>query len=778
MDSDTLIDAGTPDGYRFSTNFLVSVITSGVFLISAVAFFLLAWPQYTSEQYIDYKLKLLKPEDTKWLLLMFLIPLVVQLLCFCVFFFFGARKKKSLLLFYGVCLTVMFFSSAGYCFLFKIYTDVNNYERGLNYSEWYSIFALCLVCVLLLAVGLITYAIIWSPAAENPHEDWRLEERDIEWPAFLACLRDSTSYNVTNGQPVNGFLRKVYESLGTASRREIAAAQENGGTINEETQAALCRDLNAVLKRRDLYLAVDVRQIDRDGREAREAFVLLRRTQETLSEEEMRRLNRLLFKSFCGPAIRKAVPPPGWFGRHLMSFRRKWESLLSRLKEGIVELHFWVLVFFFTVFLSINYLLGFAFAFHDKATEKKDGYPAMVLTKARPSTTGVPSLLGDGAGRQGGVPPDRGEANPTTKVNYAFYFDSKSAVPRFRDEDFVEGNFAVTTKEGLDRRSKSWREIKNYRHLAEAAAAIDALTKSGEWLRVELIGSADGDQLKEDTTYTSNYALSEARAQNVKYMLMKKLAEHGNQQRNVEWLSLPLSNENTPRRLLSREEAKQSEELSKATKASTSRGRRLTPRELEAAEVDGEYNARVNRVWNSEPAFESHEGRDLESKVAAVYNAVRDKGLAAEHRRELYDKVKDLADILRSIKKDKNDKAADGERLKRLQELQKVKGDELTSALEALKYLDEDDAKRVAIVSLTPVQSNHQYLPLSLMDYMYFTTYTVTTTGYGDITPTTTYTKFLCSFANIIEVFFLVVFFNALLSVKGDSKPAQLSGVA
>ncbi|HYV10100.1 MAG TPA: ion channel [Pyrinomonadaceae bacterium] len=64
------------------------------------------------------------------------------------------------------------------------------------------------------------------------------------------------------------------------------------------------------------------------------------------------------------------------------------------------------------------------------------------------------------------------------------------------------------------------------------------------------------------------------------------------------------------------------------------------------------------------------------------------------------------------------------------------------------------------------VRSNH-LKPLRLMDYVYFANYTITTTGYGDIVPNTTYAKFICSFANICEVLFLVVFFNALLSLAG-----------
>jgi len=62
---------------------------------------------------------------------------------------------------------------------------------------------------------------------------------------------------------------------------------------------------------------------------------------------------------------------------------------------------------------------------------------------------------------------------------------------------------------------------------------------------------------------------------------------------------------------------------------------------------------------------------------------------------------------------------------------------------------------------------------LNLMDYVYFANYTITTTGYGDIIPTTSYAKFICSFTNICEVFFLVVFFNVLLSLRRSEKDRQ-----
>lgn len=53
---------------------------------------------------------------------------------------------------------------------------------------------------------------------------------------------------------------------------------------------------------------------------------------------------------------------------------------------------------------------------------------------------------------------------------------------------------------------------------------------------------------------------------------------------------------------------------------------------------------------------------------------------------------------------------------------------------------------------------------MTLLDYMYFMIYTITTTGYGDIKPVDGYIKFVVSLANIYEVFFTVIFFSAVLS--------------
>jgi voltage-gated potassium channel Kch len=93
------------------------------------------------------------------------------------------------------------------------------------------------------------------------------------------------------------------------------------------------------------------------------------------------------------------------------------------------------------------------------------------------------------------------------------------------------------------------------------------------------------------------------------------------------------------------------------------------------------------------------------------------------------------------------------------------------------------EESRVVLASVNPVPShiaslemkqiNQEMDPraLGLMDYMYFSVYTITTTGYGDIVPTTAYAKFVTSLANFCEVLFLVVFFNALISLKNPLIP-------
>jgi hypothetical protein len=55
-----------------------------------------------------------------------------------------------------------------------------------------------------------------------------------------------------------------------------------------------------------------------------------------------------------------------------------------------------------------------------------------------------------------------------------------------------------------------------------------------------------------------------------------------------------------------------------------------------------------------------------------------------------------------------------------------------------------------------------------LLDYIYFTFYTITTTGFGDIIPVSPFTKFVATIADLFEVVFIVIFFNVLVSFLRD----------
>jgi hypothetical protein len=86
----------------------------------------------------------------------------------------------------------------------------------------------------------------------------------------------------------------------------------------------------------------------------------------------------------------------------------------------------------------------------------------------------------------------------------------------------------------------------------------------------------------------------------------------------------------------------------------------------------------------------------------------------------------------------------------------------------SLENAYNDNAPSTVVVSIKYIpeyscQFNKKYwerepYELSLLDYLYFTIYTITTTGYGDIFPVTGYAKFIASLANLFELFFMLKF--------------------
>jgi hypothetical protein len=260
----------------------------------------------------------------------------------------------------------------------------------------------------------------------------------------------------------------------------------------------------------------------------------------------------------------------------------------------------------------------------------------------------------------------------------------------------------------------------------------------------------------------------------VKFLLLNKLWEKSSAQHRIEWVCLPLSSEvlaNPPSNEKKLSVKGQRDQLSDFIKSDLIDAQN----KHDLAVAFDQINSLAERV-SLPPEEESGlldkvdrlrtsllEGQSSSQKLLAAQKLVGNKQLPPDQTDFLLGKL------------DKTRQELDNK-------LNQSKA-ELQEAIDFVDHVEKNAGRRVVIATIVPIQSSgqslslnnndRQFIPLSLLDYMYFTIYTVTTTGYGDIVPITTYAKFLCSIANILEVFFLVVFFNALLSVRGSVKPVH-----
>jgi hypothetical protein len=341
------------------------------------------------------------------------------------------------------------------------------------------------------------------------------------------------------------------------------------------------------------------------------------------------------------------------------------------------------------LFFGIAYLFAFTLAFHDKyaATEKdKADRPALSMANLK--------SIDD--------PPDIKPQEESKKVDrFSFYFNSG------------EARFRTTKLETCDEQSpptRQWetvsRELKrngqfNNCNLRAIVKRIKTETGEGKQVRVTLVGHGDsepvgrrGNQNSQSSRllrYLSNYELSEARGQNVKYEILKMVPDTDKWQ-NIEWVILPASNEDL-----------------QDIKDGLIHQNLFNEDELMPVFTNNEI---VNKTISPDQLISK-----FGSKVFAKLDAKMKPEELAEEQRVVLASIKPIPDHIATLE---------------------------------MKQINQDGKSK----------------PLGLMDYMYFSIYTITTTGYGDIVPTTAYAKFLTSLANFCEVVFLVVFFNALISLK------------
>jgi hypothetical protein len=397
----------------------------------------------------------------------------------------------------------------------------------------------------------------------------------------------------------------------------------------------------------------------------------------------------------------------------------------AALRAGIKEEPLWAIALFFILFLGVAYLFGFALAFHDRSVlvRTNNTKPAlhMVNLKSADDTDSVVlDRLGGSTARDrndsqqvaSSTPvPTETEATSTEQEEFSFYFEEVKA-------SVIASRAQCTT--GNPKRIDSYiprQMVFNTCSLQAIVATLQQALQKGERVRVSLVGHSDNEPIKvsvqASSRYLSNYELSEARAQSVQYEIMQSLRDRKlSNLENIDWVVFaagdePLSQLN---RGAIREEMFTAQEL---------RDMGLTP--------NAERKIFVNQI---------------EKYLTAT--AIDHKLLPQEKRVVIatVERISENPVILRP------------EQVRNLTSGQ-------SETLDKLRVLEAAQNEHIA---------QSQAKPLKLMDYMYFSIYTITTTGYGDIVPTTSYAKFVTSLANICEVLFLVVFFNALISIKADKE--------
>jgi hypothetical protein len=341
----------------------------------------------------------------------------------------------------------------------------------------------------------------------------------------------------------------------------------------------------------------------------------------------------------------------------------RWEYM-EQLKTGLELFPFWRFAHFFAIFMSIAFLFGFAFAFHDLSFRK----PPQKDSSSSESSTGqngldslqkmaiyVENLNSDEESDEKNV---RNAAQVENATPSCFYFESGRA--EFTAEDRtkdLKSNSSLNDKDNKNKRIAQSREDRNFQETSKLIAQIQQ-NKTYGIVRITLIGRADDKQ--SNGVYSSNYDLSEARINMIRNKITEQLYSSNNKTwQSIDWITVPYSNE-APRN---------AEGKCKTLEMDTDSGRRVVEAYLYIISPDDEM--------------------------------VQTKKLRKKQTDEFNNKYKKMPDLI---------------------------------------------------------------------DYMYFSIYTISTTGYGDIKPATTYSKFLVSLENFFEIFFLVGFMNSLISLRREMK--------
>jgi hypothetical protein len=434
----------------------------------------------------------------------------------------------------------------------------------------------------------------------------------------------------------------------------------------------------------------------------------------------------------------------GW--THKLKRRLEYCILLKDMKDSVVRVPYWALLFFFTLYLGITYLFGFAFAFHAMAVKESfethnvkvsERIPALYLTKLAPDAKEA-------------QPPTNKEGGGTVIVDgdtreFKFYFENLTAYSKYKSEAFDKKAY-----DNESRRNKEWRESKNAEHILNLVQEIITATEQGKKIRLELRGQANEIPVKQGIVYPSNYELSEARAHNIQSEVLRRISKD-NILRSIEWYCLPLSSE-LP---LDPENEENNAITIEYFKSQILGSSKITP--AEKTRLMGKLKEIESKVLKQENQGTRRGNLPaIPQKPKPTQHVIPDKTATPSHVRYL---VKRLQQVM--VLAERDDLTPEKKRIKLDQRCEEFDED-----LQAIDYIEDDAKERIVTVTVNLLQTTPEYTYLSLMDYIYFATIGIG----GEIMPTTKYAKFLCSLSGILQIFFLVVFFNALLTLKEDRK--------
>jgi hypothetical protein len=524
-------------------------------------------------------------------------------------------------------------------------------------------------------------------------------------------------------------------------------------------------------------------------------------------------------------------------------------------RDGIAMFPFYTMLFFFSIFLCIAYLFGFAFAFEDKYVQLTDPEKQVALFMTDDlledaeqqidsslfrksdlkNSVGLPTKLHDATDplsiylntqfktdTQKLLKEYDGSSPPSEALQQALIDELNKQVREkslFEPHRFVQVSLREETKKLLAQQDPSAVDlIRQNRLLFEDAYPFDIVRSQqsvpaaplipvlqevfyfnsggaaiqigvannapdkdkrfaetnkmslqtlvrrireelddGTILRVELVGRADdkrvgrsldsSNNMADRDTYASNYDLAAVRIKAVRYQLQRQLIREKVLPRKLaalDWVELPLSNDTTLPAAQRSQDTKQ--DVANNDSPVLDDGSEQTS--TSSQKVTGDLIKALNTKINLEEAPE---------EVRAFWERLY--ALAQKSRITQKEMQAIIGDIGKW--KDLDNKGQASEAVKTKSQITR----------ELFRLEDLAGSKRVVEVSLYSANRSAQkpsphFKRMALMDYLYFAMYTITTTGYGDIRPMTAYTKFLCALANMTEIFFIVVFFNTLLSLR------------